>query len=419
MKIIKNKILISFFFLAFLVQGCATYPTDPAEQAQYWAKKASSSVLFGNSSDLWDAVHSGSKVAGSGDVIRAIFNNPKAENLYKKEAFLRYERYRGLESALFLRNQVYEIWLSGVLPEETGRSILEDMDKQIIQKHKSGEYIITLTNNISAINGLDNDADKLIILNNSINSLKDQTGARTGLVKALMERAVKAGEKSSDYGLIKSNLASMNIKKTELIYVAPVFSEFAKKREAEVSLNAYLSLKNGDAFLREDLIKALKSKVKGVTWVEESGPSIVTVEIEKVRHDEIDRPPYTETVTYSQGQVNFFAGALLMPNNASYLFDMSKSESMIEYGYIVRAAGNKEILIRGQEKGTSVNCINARIQNVFGGVSPADFVANSDMQNKCSRSGNKNIQTLRSTVYAKVASSVLQIPEIKQVHDSN
>lgn len=405
--------------MAFIVQGCVTYPTDPAEQAQYWASKANSSIRFNKPDELWGAVHSVSTIAGGGDVIKKVFENPRASELFQKEALERSEKYQRLEDVLFVRNQVYEIWLSGALPPETGKKTLEELDRKIIKKHQSGEYVITLIDNVNNIQGLDNEADRLIILRNSITRLKDNSSPRKGLVKALMEQASSKEVKSNDYNLIASNLSNMNIRKNELVYVEPIFPGYAKKRESEVSLSAYLSLKNGDAFLREDLMKALKSRVRGVTWVEEPGPSVLTIEIEKVRHDENARAPYVETITYSQGQVNFFAGALLMPRNASYLFDISKSESMIEYGYIVRTAGAEEILVRGQEKGISVNCMNSRVQNVFGGVSPADFVANNDMQSRCSNSGNKDMQEIRDNVYRKVADNVLKIPNVANVHVAN
>lgn len=419
MRHLKNKILISFLFMIFILQGCATYPTDPAGQVQYWASKANSSIRFNKPQELWEAVHSASTIEGGTDAIKKVFENPKASEIFQKEALDRSEKYQRLEDVLFVRNQVYEIWLGGALPYEIGKNTLEELDQRIVKKHQSGEYLITLIDNTNNIGGLDNEPDRLIILKNSIERLKENSSPRRGLVQALMELASSKGVKSKSYNLIASNLADMNIRKNELSYVEPVFPEYAKKREAEVSLTAHLSLKNGDAFLKEDLLKALKSRVKGVTWVEESGPSVITIEIEKVRHDENARPPYTETVTYSQGQVNFFAGALLMPRNASYLFDISKSESMIEYGYIIRIAGTEEILVRGQEKGTSVNCMNARIQNVFGGVSPAGFVANNDMQSRCSGSGNKDMQAIRNNVYKKIAESVLKAPKVNSVHVAN
>lgn len=420
MSLIKNKILFPFIFIAFIIQGCATYPTDPIEQAHYWANKANTSIKKNKSDELWTAVYSGSAIAEGGDLIKNVFDtNPKAEALFKREALERFDKYPDLRDALFLRNQVYEMWLSGVLPVSTGEEVLEEIDGRIIKRHKSGEYELTLADDVSNIKALNNDTDKQLILKNSLNKLKKNSAGRVGLVKILMEKATKEDTSSNDFLLIKSSLNDLNINKKELIYVAPVFPDFAKKRESEVSLLAYLSLINGDALLKDDLIKILRKRVKGVTWVKDPSQAALVIEIEKVRHEEKELPPYIETITYSQGQVNFLAGALLMPNNASYLYDVSKTKSSLEYGYVIKALGVEELLVRGLEQSVSVECLNTRIHNVFGGVSSADFIANNDMKNRCAKSGNKDIGNLRDIVYGKVVDGILKIPSVKKVHTLN
>ena len=117
------------------------------------------------------------------------------------------------------------------------------------------------------------------------------------------------------------------------------------------------------------------------------------------------------------------SAVLLMPRNASYLYEVVSGGAEIEYGYVVSAfADGKSIydeVIRGRVGGQYRRCQNARIQNVFGGVSSAGFVANNDMQQRCSGPSSATIEKLREDVFSKVVDSVLMVPPIKVVHELN
>lgn len=56
---------------------------------------------------------------------------------------------------------------------------------------------------------------------------------------------------------------------------------------------------------------------------------------------------------------------------------------------------------------------------MFGGVSPAGFVANDDMRARCSGGQSGNMETLRSEVRQALAGEVVKIPSIKAVHEVN
>ena len=61
-------------------------------------------------------------------------------------------------------------------------------------------------------------------------------------------------------------------------------------------------------------------------------------------------------------------------------------------------------------------CTNARIQNVFGGVQRAEFIANDDMVHRCSgSSSNKSIDDLRAEVYARITRTIAALPPIARV----
>jgi hypothetical protein len=111
----------------------------------------------------------------------------------------------------------------------------------------------------------------------------------------------------------------------------------------------------------------------------------------------------------AQHQVNIVYAALLMQRNASYIYEISISGSAVEYGYVVSVEGRgtkHEDVVRGTLNVEQVRCSNARIQNVFGGVQGADFIANDDMTSRC-RSGNgKSMSDVRTEIFDAIADAV-------------
>lgn len=171
------------------------------------------------------------------------------------------------------------------------------------------------------------------------------------------------------------------------------------------------------------LRQTLRGRVHGVEWVPAAGPKTTTVVIERVRNDEKTLPERSQTITYAQGEVNLLSAALLMPRNASYLYEVVSGGAEIEYGYVVSAITDGKTIydevIRGKVGGEYRRCQNARIQNVFGGVTSAGFVANDDMQQRCSGPSSASMEDLRNDVFSKIVDGVLKVPPIKVAHELN
>ncbi len=112
-----------------------------------------------------------------------------------------------------------------------------------------------------------------------------------------------------------------------------------------------------------------------------------------------------------------------MPRNASYLYDVISGGAEIEYGYVITAvADNKTVydkLVRGKVEREYKRCQNKRIQNVFGGVNSAGFIANDDMKNRCSGQSSLDINDLRGEVFSILVEGILSVPSIREVHDLN
>lgn len=184
-----------------------------------------------------------------------------------------------------------------------------------------------------------------------------------------------------------------------------------------------MEIKNTDRLLTEDIIQNLKNKISGVTWISEKSTKSMHIVIERIRSEEKTYPERNETVTYAQHEINWLAAAMLMPRNASYLYDIHSGGAEIEYGYAITGIFDNKVffdeLVRGKVSKTFSKCQNMRIQNVFGGVSPAGFIANPDMQRRCSGPDSVSIEELRNQVFSKISESILKNHKIKEAHELN
>lgn len=104
---------------------------------------------------------------------------------------------------------------------------------------------------------------------------------------------------------------------------------------------------------------------------------------------ERERQERTQTIRYGQHQLNMLGAVFYMPNNATYAYDLTTGGIDIQYSYWIRITrgGNTvfEDSVSGTAKADYGFCTDARIQNVFGGIEPAPFIANSDMQQRCTQ----------------------------------
>jgi hypothetical protein len=120
-------------------------------------------------------------------------------------------------------------------------------------------------------------------------------------------------------------------------------------------------------------------------------PSKGTYEV-SVKQNELverDRPERTQTIRYGQHQLNMLGALFFMPRNATYAYDLTTGGIDVKYSYDVRIdrAGRTvfDDRVSGTAKADYGFCTDARIQNVFGGIEPAPFIANSDMQQRCTQ----------------------------------
>ncbi len=113
----------------------------------------------------------------------------------------------------------------------------------------------------------------------------------------------------------------------------------------------------------------------------------------------------SETVTYSSLQVGALNAALRMPSGASYLFDLEQSR--IRGRFLASLSSDAESRTLGETLDRQwSSCSNARVVNVFGGVSPAGFVANEDMQQRCGKGTPVDRWEFEAMLYAALGDSI-------------
>ncbi|WP_373499285.1 hypothetical protein [Desulfococcus sp.] len=420
MKFRNTAIILS---LAIFLSACATYPKSRENQAAYHASEARSAISKGDSTyaahQIDDALN---RPRGDAKIKELFASHPKGRDYYW--AYLEKSIFdvSSVYSAVAVFEKLSEVKSAGIFSEDQIRELFASLTKVVTDGNTTGSIPFDLGDRIELFPELQSPFHQQIIINRTIKNLQT-TGSGRRPVVALMDYVQRIGIDSIEGKRIESLLHTMNIRRDELDVVVNLFPEFAAARKKEITARVYLQVKNGDRLLSDDLLQALRNEVRGIEWVSSDDPTTTTLLIERLRNDERTLPERTETITYAQHEVNLLSAALLMPRNASYLYELVSGGVEIEYGYVVSAVADGKTIfdevIRGKVSREYRRCQNDRIQNVFGGVKPAGFIANDDMQQRCAGPSSASIDEIRKEVFSKVVDVVLKVPSIKVAHELN
>jgi len=165
-------------------------------------------------------------------------------------------------------------------------------------------------------------------------------------------------------------------------------------------------------------LKAKLSHFKDLHVVEKSEPGVISIEINRLQYDLVQHPERTETIIYAQHEVNLAGAVLLMPRNASYLYDYTAGATQVNFAFEIKATLDNtpvaEKLFRDKIVIEYSFCRNERIQNVFGGVKRATFIANGDMAQRCGGSNTSaSPDYLRDCVINQLTSEIRQLVHLK------
>ena len=419
----KFLAITTILSLSAFLSACATYPQSREDQATYHASEARSAISKGDSTNAANQIDVAlTRPTGDAKIKELFASYPKGRDYYLAYLEKSIVEVSSAYQAAAAFEKLSTVKSAGILPEDQVRELFTKLMKVVTDGNTTGSVPFDLGDKIDLFPELKSPAHQQIIVNRSIKNLQGN-GSGSRPVSALVEYVQRIGIDSVEGKRIESLLPSMNIRRDELDAVAKVFPKFAAARKEEITARVFLQVKNGDRLLSEDLLQTLRSRVRGVEWVPSVGPKITTLVIERLRNDEKTLPERSQTITYAQHEVNLLSAALLMPRKASYLYEVVSGGAEIEYGYVVSAVADGKTIydevIRGKVGGEYRRCQNARIQNVFGGVSSAGFVANDDMQQRCAGPSSASIDELRKEIFSKVVDGVLKVPPIKVAHELN
>lgn len=418
-----SKYLSTIITVIAFLTGCASGPRSPEEWLNFQIADAKASLAKGDDGAATLQIANALESPAGRLRIKELFaTTPRAQTAYYASLEMTIFEISTPAAATAAKSKIDNIISAGVLSVSQIDFLRSALDKRVQVGNSNGSISFDLTTNVADFPVLAGEEAKSLMLQRTLDALS-RNDRRAQQIDALMAFVKGQGKASLQGKRVETLLPTLGIRRNELEAVGSVFPEYADLRKTEISGRVSLQLKGSDRIFAEDLLQSLRSKIQGIDWEMAQVPKKIHITVERIRADEKISPERTETITYAQGEVNTLAAALLMPRNASYIFEVVSGEAEIEYGYAVMATVDQIVvydeLVRGKVGGKFSRCQNSRIQNVFGGVSSAGFVANADMQRRCGGPKSVSIDDLRRGVLSKVSDSILKVPQIKAIHDLN
>lgn len=409
----KSEVLLALVALLGLLGGCASsggFPSDPKDQALWYVERAADRAEKGDfervSYMLTEAVSRPGGLEATRDLlVKSPSINTKLtdyllemiKNTKYKEEFNNLARYVSI------------LGKSGITKdsEQLGKAI----DAGVVR------FNWLLSDDVSNLHALKSpDAQKLIFERTLIAMTDGQK--QKGLAKSLAEYLSKPERTSVDLNYAEQKLWKINLRRSEIQEFQRIFPDLVSTKLAELTIYIQVNVMPSDRLMEEDLKEKLRQTSNNYMVLkngEQGNVGTIKVVIEKLRSDERQLPAQSQTVTYAQYDVDLMKAALLMPRNASYMYEWKSGGVELEYGYVIRVNQNDKILLDELVRGTLtekfVSCDNPRIVNVFGGTTRADFVANSDMSSKCSgaTSSSPSIQDLKGRALTLLIDKIVSV----------
>jgi len=184
--------------------------------------------------------------------------------------------------------------------------------------------------------------------------------------------------------------------------VATVLPDLAAKARAERELQVKIVSDSNDPFI-DELPKALEDFDEWITVEDEAKRKLT---IARLRITERPGNPLVRTQTVSDLD---FATRLLIPKNASVLYDTTTTNYEISWSMNVSdSAGKGSKVISGKKSEQKIECSNIRYKNVFGGEGEVGLIPTS-IQGVCNRKSGINFDAIRSEAVKEIAGEIVQL----------
>jgi len=194
--------------------------------------------------------------------------------------------------------------------------------------------------------------------------------------------------------------------------VGPYDSAFAARLNEASAVTVFLVSEPSDRLFEEDVKQYVTKMNEDIQFVRSRGGAKQVVTIGKLQFEERPLQDNKKTITYRQYEVDVLGAALLMPKNASYMYEHVTGGLDVNAAFLLKIEANGAIkldkVIRDSVSKRWSSCENPRIVNVFGGVQKAEFAANDNMRSKCGSSSSRpTVVDLRAESVERFSSQIV------------
>lgn len=411
------RVVLTCAALLVLLGGCAStggFPADPKDQALWYVVKAERQAKNGDFEKvaymLTEAV---SRPGGVDAAKEFLTKSPNIKSKLSEYLQQGIEKATNKEEINNIAMYIYALGKENIIQDYDRISKL--LEAKVSTGNASGEVKWLLGDDISNLPILGSQKEQQLIFDRTLDAMSDRKRPK-GMAKALADYLSKPGRSESDLNWAKQKLWKSNPHRAELQELKILFPDLVNSKLAELTIHVQVTVSPSDRLMEEDLKEKL-TKISSHFIVlkngEQGNDKTIKVTIEKLRSEERQLPSQSQTISYARHEVDMVSAVLLMPRNASYVYEWSRGGVELEYGYVVRVSQNNKVLLDELMRDTLtekfVSCSNRRVVNIFGGAERADFVANSDMSSKCSGSTSSipSIQDMKNRVLTLLTEKIV------------
>ena len=419
MGISMNKVLSIILFSVVTLPVCIANAKDMTKS---FISSAEKSLQAGDSMGLWVDLNAALKESSGPAAVRRLFDkSPEARLAFTQHIDLMVSRADSMYAIDNASSAINLVASSDVLDGEGLVQLRAKLLGRVESGNLDGSLAFILDSNYEKWDVLKSTRHQAIILERTIQLLRE--GFRDRPVVGLMRYAASQPIGSGERQRILDLLSTLRIRSDEIVHIEPVYPDFVKKFRESITVEAMMSVQGADRLFEDDLLLYFKRNIRGVQWVSSPDDAVILVDIERVRDNEKLQSEQTTTVTYARHQVGLLRAATLMPDRSSYSYDITTGGAEIDFGYVITITvpgfPSHEELVRGVVSAGFTRCQNPRVTNVFGGVQPAGFMANDEMERLCSGSSSVSMDALRKGVFNRLMDGVLKVKQISRVHELN
>ena len=303
----------------------------------------------------------------------------------------------------------------GVITANDAKELLDQMSKLIENGNRSGLLAFNYSNVdiFTAFPSLNSTEHQTIIFDRSLQAIPESRGSkRAKLLSGVVKYAQTSGTGSPANSKLIQRIEQLKLTTPEIRqHIVPFDPTVGQRLLGARAIRLLVKSEPNDRLLEEDVRDLLKRN-DDITFVTSVTPDTTVLTVGKLQYEERIIPESKQTITYRQYEVNFVGAILLMPRDASYMYEYVTGGHEVNAAFLMKIerGGNVKIdkVIRDRLSKNYQSCENARIVNVFGGVQRAEFVANEDMSRRCNSSSSRSSPNdSRTEVISKLADEVL------------